>query len=101
MKKYCLFLLLACLSVIFWDCKNEPGKYSQADIIPRGDTTEIDRFEDEIKKYEEADQAQMPPKGGVLFAGSSSIRLWSTVAQDFAPLPVINRGFGEIGRAHV
>jgi lysophospholipase L1-like esterase len=63
-------------------------------MIPRGDSTQIDRFEDEIKKYEEADKAQMPAKGGVLFVGSSSFRLWSTVAQDFAPLPVINRGFG-------
>ncbi len=94
MKKYLFLLLLTSLTVIFWDCKNEPGKLSQAGLIPRGDTTEIDRFEDEIKKYEEADQAQMPPKGGVLFVGSSSIRMWATVPQDFAPLPAFNRGFG-------
>lgn len=30
----------------------------------------------------------------MLFVGSSSIRLWSTLSQDMAPLPVINRGFG-------
>jgi len=81
------------LAAIF-SCKNESGKYSQASMIPRGDSTKIDRFEEEIKKFEEADQAQMPPKGGVLFVGSSSFRLWGTLAQDFAPLPVINRGFG-------
>lgn len=36
----------------------------------------------------------MPPPGAVLFMGSSSIRLWDTLAQDFPEIPVINRGFG-------
>jgi len=36
----------------------------------------------------------MPLPGQVLGVGSSSIRLWSTLAQDMAPAPVINRGFG-------
>ncbi len=31
---------------------------------------------------------------GVVFVGSSSIRLWTTLAQDFPGVPVINRGFG-------
>lgn len=30
----------------------------------------------------------------VVFYGSSSIRLWSTLAEDMAPLPVVNHGFG-------
>ena len=94
MKKHIIFAMLAMLLAATFSCKNEPGKHSQGAMIPRGDSTQIDRFEDEIKKYEEADKAQMPAKGGVLFVGSSSFRLWSTVAQDFAPLPVINRGFG-------
>ena len=36
----------------------------------------------------------MPQPDGVLFIGSSSIRMWKTLEQDFAGLPVINRGFG-------
>lgn len=52
------------------------------------------RFEREILKFEEADLAAMPAPGGILFVGSSSIRLWKTLAQDMAPLPVLNRGFG-------
>ncbi len=32
--------------------------------------------------------------GGIVFAGSSTIRLWTTLEKDFAPLPVYNRGFG-------
>ena len=48
----------------------------------------------EINEFWEADRKQMPPTGAVLFMGSSSIRLWSTLAQDFPEIPVINRGFG-------
>ncbi|MDF2440987.1 MAG: hypothetical protein JWN98_1971 [Abditibacteriota bacterium] len=48
----------------------------------------------EINAFLEADKRQMPPAGAVLFMGSSSIRLWETLAQDFAEIPVINRGFG-------
>jgi len=42
-----------------------------------------------------ADDKQAPPPGGVLFVGSSSIRLWDGLEKDFAALPVvIKRGFG-------
>jgi lysophospholipase L1-like esterase len=51
-------------------------------------------FADEIRAYEAADAERPPAPGGVLFVGSSSIRLWSTLAKDFPDLPVINRGFG-------
>lgn len=51
-------------------------------------------FESEIRAYEAADAKERPAPGGVLFVGSSSIRLWTTLAKDFPDLPVINRGFG-------
>ena len=51
-------------------------------------------FESEINAYIDADAKQMPPTGAVLFIGSSSVRMWTTVAQDFPEIPVINRGFG-------
>lgn len=45
--------------------------------------------------FDAADRQQAPPPGGVLFVGSSSIRLWDSLQKDFAALPVvINRGFG-------
>jgi lysophospholipase L1-like esterase len=41
------------------------------------------------------DQSHPHPEGGVLFVGSSSIRLWSDLQDQFKDLPVvINRGFG-------
>jgi lysophospholipase L1-like esterase len=51
-------------------------------------------FEKEIAAFEALDRDKMPPPGAVLFIGSSSIRLWKTLAQDFPELTVLNRGFG-------
>ena len=51
-------------------------------------------FEKDIRAFEEADAKQPPPKDAVLFIGSSSIRLWKSLEQDFPNLKVINRGFG-------
>lgn len=51
-------------------------------------------WEKEIAAFEKQDQAHMPAPGGILFAGSSTIRLWTTLAQDYPGAPVINRGFG-------
>lgn len=52
------------------------------------------RFESEIAAFEEADHNHSPKPGGVVFVGSSSIRLWKTLAEDFPGQNVINRGFG-------
>jgi lysophospholipase L1-like esterase len=38
--------------------------------------------------------SQEPEKGGIVFAGSSSIVLWKSLKDDFPDLPVLNRGFG-------
>jgi lysophospholipase L1-like esterase len=56
----------------------------------------INRLENEILTYEKNDAAIGIDKlqGQILFYGSSSIRLWKTLKEDFAPLPVINHGFG-------
>jgi lysophospholipase L1-like esterase len=52
------------------------------------------KWEKEVAAYEEADRQNPPPKGGILFIGSSTIRLWKTLADDFPEHKVINRGFG-------
>lgn len=51
-------------------------------------------FEAEIRAFEEGDRSSPPPRGAVLFIGSSSIRLWKTLAADFPKHGVVNRGFG-------
>jgi len=52
------------------------------------------KWEKEIAAYEQMDRTNPPPKGTLLFIGSSTIRLWKTLAQDFPQHRVINRGFG-------
>jgi GDSL-like Lipase/Acylhydrolase family len=52
------------------------------------------RWEKDIAAFEAADRSAPPPKGAILFIGSSTIRLWKTLAQDFPQHQVINRGFG-------
>lgn len=52
------------------------------------------RWEQDIAAFEQKDRTNPPPKHAILFAGSSGIRLWNTLARDFPGHQVINRGFG-------
>ncbi len=52
------------------------------------------RWEQEIKNFERSDRTNPPPRNAILFVGSSSIRIWTTLEQDFENYKVINRGFG-------
>ena len=58
-----------------------------------GQTPPAERFQKEIAAFEAADKASPPPKGEIVFVGSSTIRLWDTAAA-FPDLKIINRGFG-------
>ena len=61
---------------------------AETEALERGLKTEVDRFV-------EADRENPPPPCQVLFVGSSSFVKWKdTLADDMAPMPVINRGFG-------
>ncbi len=61
----------------------------EAQEAPRGTS----RWEEAIQKFEQQDAEQPPQPGGVVFVGSSSIRLWDLKA-NFPDLNAINRGFG-------
>ena len=52
------------------------------------------RFKDEINTYIESDKSNPPPESCYLFIGSSSMRMWKSLQEDFPGYPVINRGFG-------
>lgn len=54
-----------------------------------------DRWHDDFAAFAAQDAARKPQPGGVVFVGSSSIRLWDDLEQQFERLPVIvKRGFG-------
>lgn len=48
----------------------------------------------DMARFAEDDAARPPPAQPVVFTGSSSVRLWKTLATDFPGVPVLNRGFG-------
>jgi lysophospholipase L1-like esterase len=54
---------------------------------------QTDRWAKEMAAFEEQDKVSPPPPGGIVFVGSSSIRLWD-LRQSFPGLPAVNRGFG-------
>jgi lysophospholipase L1-like esterase len=83
MKQNCWISVL--LGMLLWSFHAAIG----ADI-----KHDFSKWENEISAFERMDRTNPPPKGAVLFTGSSTIRLWKTLAQDFADQPVINRGFG-------
>jgi lysophospholipase L1-like esterase len=51
-------------------------------------------YEPAFQAFAASDLAHPPAPGGIVFAGSSIFREWTTLAEQMAPLPVLNRAFG-------
>ena len=51
-------------------------------------------YETSIHEFERADRSRFPPLGEIVVTGSSHIRRWETIREDFAPLTIIHRGYG-------
>jgi lysophospholipase L1-like esterase len=62
-------------------------------VVPAS-TPAAPAFEPEIAAIEARDRADQPPPGGIVFVGSSSLRLWPSLTSDFPNAPVLNNGFG-------
>jgi len=73
------FLVLACAITCFSSLEAAEG------ALP---------FASEIAAFKAADALHPPPTGATLFIGSSSIRFWHSLSNDFSGHAVINRGFG-------
>lgn len=69
---------------------------STATVVPapRAVAAADQRFESEIVAFEDSDRVNPPAPGGIVFVGSSSIRLWPDLRGDFPGANVIQRGFG-------
>lgn len=57
------------------------------------DDPRVTRWEQDVAALEALDRGA-PPAGEILFIGSSSVRLWTTIAHDMAPWPAVGRGYG-------
>jgi hypothetical protein len=58
-------------------------------------------WEGEIAAFERRDVSNPPPENAVLFVGGRDVRLWERLAEDMAPIPVIQRGFGGAQIKHI
>ncbi|MCC9137146.1 SGNH/GDSL hydrolase family protein [Pontibacter silvestris] len=63
-------------------------------LLARQGFAQNNGWESEIREFEKKDSLSMPAPGGIVFTGSSSIRKWETLNQDYPNRPVLNRGFG-------
>ena len=51
-------------------------------------------YEEEVHEMEQRRQKDPPPAGMVVFYGSSSMRLWESLEEDFSSIGVLNLAFG-------
>lgn len=65
----------------------------RADETPGHARPDPARLAKNIAKFDDAEKETPPKRGGIVFTGSSSVRLWE-VEKAFPDLPVLNRGFG-------
>ena len=52
------------------------------------------QYQAQIDRWKQQDQRNPPPRNAVVFTGSSSIRFWERMSEDFAAYDTIQRGFG-------
>ncbi len=96
MTRYSSLLILLLLFITACD---KPDAQPETQAQTNAETTQPPAedptiWEDVIAAFEAEDEAEAPPEDALLFVGSSSIRLWDTLKEDMAPMPVIRRGFG-------
>ena len=63
-------------------------------VFTKADAQQGFPFDNEIRAFKQQDSISFPPKDGILFIGSSSIRKWTDLGQRFAGKPIIRRGVG-------
>ena len=73
------------LSVISFTCFAQLEKYESASKK---------KWEPAMAKFDNLNNSETYSEDAILFYGSSSIRLWSSIVADMAPFKVIQRGFG-------
>ncbi len=89
-RSKCCRPAVLCVFAIF--AVNSTANSQQPALKPQKSPSQ--RWEKEIRAFEAADKKSPPSQGAVLFIGSSTIRFWKTLAEDFPQYKVINRGFG-------
>jgi len=110
----CLYVAASCLTsliamnhsiifrLLFLFCALPLGLQAQVKKTPPPDvwpkpkpaSHNFEKWEKAIAAFEATDLQSPPPKGSILFIGSSTIVRWKTLSQDFPGIATLNRGFG-------
>ena len=98
--RLCLLLLSATLSFL-GAAEPAPGTVdakTAAELVAVPPTTPNKGFNEKLEQavaaFEAKDKTAPPAPNTIEFIGSSTFTRWGSLKQDFAPLPVYNRGFG-------
>ena len=82
--------LLACLLALAAGCASPRVPDPAAGLDPPSAPVWVQ----DMARFAAEDAASPPPAHAYVFTGSSSVRLWETLAADFPGKAVLNRGFG-------
>lgn len=92
-------MLVPCLTLLLaLGCASQPTGAPQP-APARQDETAVDPpsspdWTADMARFDAEDATTPPPKDAFVFTGSSSVRMWESLAADFPGKPVLNRGFG-------
>ena len=92
-----ILLLLFLLVTTFASAQTATPTTVIKTVIPFEQTDEtpwITRYQKDITNYQKENKRLKDLSCDVLFLGSSSINLWDTIYEDFAPLKLIRRSYG-------
>lgn len=92
-----IVLLVAFITTTLTQAQNTTPTTTIKSTIPFQHTDEtswILRYQNDINKYQKENKRLSNRSCDVLFLGSSSINLWDTIYEDFAPLKLIRRSYG-------
>ena len=92
-----ILLLLFLLVTTFASAQTATPTTVIKTVIPfeqRDETSWITRYQRDITNYQKENKRLKDLSCDVLFLGSSSINLWDTIYEDFAPLKLIRRSYG-------
>ena len=95
--KRILLSLLAMASIAFAKAQTATPTTVIKTVIPFEQTDEtpwITRYQGDINYYQKENKRLKDLSCDALFLGSSSINLWDTIYEDFAPLKLIRRSYG-------
>lgn len=94
--RFCHLALLL-LAVLLPGCAS-PGADGRTAAAPDAALPALDPVSSpwaaDMARFAAQDARQPPPAHPIVFTGSSSVRMWATLAADFPRQPVLNRGFG-------